>query len=292
MEKITPQRVLRAVLWRGQRVINWLRARSIYARDAQKLARALFADVSQLDEQEVNRALDRMHEFGEARGHNQEYQELWDTHVYRMILSEKWIADAMTSIPDDGRAMDLGAESLTSDYWRYKFPKVRWGNTENDLRLPWNSPASSVDLIVCTELIEHLSDPPNVIFNEGFYKRGVVSVLQEGFKALKPGGYLFLTTPNAASLLHIKAVLQGDPPWFFNKHVREYTMPEVVALLQEAGFEIVRKHVIHCMSVRNVHHMTDLDYAEYSDIFLQLLENSYPVEGRGDDLFILARKPE
>lgn len=64
--------------------------------------------------------------------------------------------------------------------------------------------------------------------------------------------------------------------------MREYTILEVEELLKNAGFIVVRKRDIHCMSV-----MADQDYAP---LFKLLLENGFPFEGRGDDLFILARK--
>jgi hypothetical protein len=64
--------------------------------------------------------------------------------------------------------------------------------------------------------------------------------------------------------------------------VREYTLPEVEELLKNAGFEITRKRDVHCMSA--------MAYSDYVPFFQLLLENGFPVEGRGDDLFVLARK--
>ena len=283
MKTTQTQRFLRAALWRGQRVVNWLRNKLIYARDARALTRELLADITQLNEQEVNNTRAKIREFCLAREYDRETQDMWETHIYRLMLTEKWIADIMASLPGNGKALDLGVEGIASDYWRSKFPQVQWENTDYDLRFPWKVAASSVDLIVCTELVEHLSDQPNEIFNEGFYKLGFNSLLRESFKALKPGGFMFLTTPNAASVWHVKEVLRGKPPWFFIKHVREYTLPEVVEMLTGAGFEIVRQQDIHCMSV--------MAYSDYSPIFQLLLENGFPTNGRGDDLFILARKP-
>ncbi len=282
MKKTQSQRYLRAVLWRGQLVVNWLRTKLIYARDARALNRELFAVVNGLDEQEVINTRAKLREFGMARGFDKEMQDLWETHIYRLMLTQKWVAEIVDSLPGKLKALDLGVEGVASDYWRFKFPQVHWENTDYDLRFPWKVPASSVDLIICTELVEHLSDQPNEIFNEGFYKLGFIALLRESFKALKPGGYLFMTTPNAASVLHLKSVLQGDPPWFFIKHVREYTLSEVVTLSEQAGFEIVREQDVHCMSV--------MAYSDYSLVFQLLLENGFPTAGRGDDLFVLARK--
>lgn len=284
MKTTATRRLLRSILWRGQRVVNWLRNNLVYARDARALNQALFADVSQFSEREINATISKIQEFCEKRGYDKDTRIAWNSHVYRVLLSKKWIAEALESLSGDVKALDLGTESVTTDYWRFSFPKAEWGNTDYDLRYAWKAPASSVDLIVCTELVEHLSDQPNAIFNEGFYKLGFVTLIRESLKALRPGGYLFLTTPNAASVLHIKAALQGDPPWFFIKHVREYTMPEVVEVVKDGGFEIVHKRDIHCM--------TAMAYSDYSPIFQLLLENGFSTDGRGDDLFVLARKPK
>jgi SAM-dependent methyltransferase len=283
MQQTKTIRLLRSVLWRGQRIVNWLRNNLIYASDAREINRALFANVNNLDKSEVEKNTKKMQELCLARGYDKATQSLWETHIYRMMLTEKWIAEILQHLPDGQTALDLGVESITSDYWRLKFPAVHWSNTNWDLRYPWKTENGTIDLIVCTELVEHLSDPANEIFNEGFYKFGFIALLKESYQALKPGGYLFITTPNAASILHIKLILQGDPPWFFDKHVREYTMNEVVHQAREVGFEIVRNSDIHCMSV--------MSYTDFSPIFQMLLENGFSTAGRGDDLFVVVRKP-
>jgi len=283
MQQTKTLRLLRAILWRGQRVVNWLRNKLIYARGAREVNRALFADITQLDKSEVEKNIKKIRELSVSRGYDKDIQDFWETHVYRIMLTEKWINEISQSLPEKAKAMDLGEESVTSDYWRLKFPKIQWSSTDWDLRNPWKTEAGTTDLIVCTELVEHLSDQANEIFNEGFYKLGFIALLQESYQALKPGGYLFLTTPNAASVLHIKMILQGDPPWFFGKHVREYTMNEVIDQAKEAGFEIVRNKDVHCMSV--------MAYSDFSLIFQILLENGFETNGRGDDLFVVVRKP-
>jgi len=272
---------------RGRVLLDLFKTKVIYAPihalNARALNRELLAAVAGLDEHEVNDTRAKMLELGRARGYDEITQSLWQSHVYRLMLTQRWIAEIVNTLEGGISALDLGAESIAGDYWRLRFPQVQWENTNFDLRFPWKVPASSVDLIVGTELVEHLSDQPNEIFNEGFYKLGFIAFLEESLKALKPGGYLFITTPNAASVWHVRAVLQGQPPWFFEKHVREYTLPEVSTLVQQAGFEITRARDIHCMSV--------MSHADYSSIFQILLENGFPTAGRGDDLFVVARRP-
>ena len=66
-------------------------------------------------------------------------------------------------------------------------------------------------------------------------------VLSKINKALKLGGILALTTPDVASLFRRLRLLLGIQP-IYRYHVREYTMSEVLTLLREVGFEVVRAY--------------------------------------------------
>lgn len=283
MNNTAIQRFFRAIIWRLERTTTWMGNILRPGRNPYELNTKLFADVNALDENQVELAQKKIQEFAEARGYDKDFQELWETHIYRILLSANWMAEAFRLLPANVVVMDLGTENVVSDYWRFRFPHVQWINTDFDLRYPWPTPPESCDFIICTETVEHLADHVNPSFNEGFYQSGMTALLRESFKALRPGGYFFLTTPNAASVLHVRAVLQGDPPWFFIQHVREYTMKEVEDHLNSAGFEVIKKQDVHCMSV--------MAHSDYAPIFKILLDNGYSPEGRGDDLFLLARKP-
>ena len=87
----------------------------------------------------------------------------------------------------------------------------------------------NADCSVFTEVLEHLH----------YYY--VPLVLSRINKALKPGGILILTTPNIASLFRRLRLLLGIQP-IYRYHVREYTMKEVLSLLREAGFELVKAY--------------------------------------------------
>jgi glycosyltransferase involved in cell wall biosynthesis/SAM-dependent methyltransferase len=109
-------------------------------------------------------------------------------------------------------------------------------NAECD-RFPYDD--ASFDTVICGELVEHLPTDP-------------MFLMSEINRILKPGGHLLLTTPNAASLRAIDAVLHSYHPAFFNtylrprqsgeneeaRHAREYTAKEAYQLLVDAGFEI------------------------------------------------------
>lgn len=87
----------------------------------------------------------------------------------------------------------------------------------------------NADCAVFTEVLEHLH----------YYY--VPLVLSKISRALKPGGVLILTTPNIASLFRRLRLLLGIQP-IYHYHAREYTMREVISLLREAGFEVIKAY--------------------------------------------------
>jgi len=92
------------------------------------------------------------------------------------------------------------------------------------------------DLVILTEVLEHITrDPMHTI--------GEIS------RITKPGGWLLLSTPNCSSLRSVIKALRGHQPCLWaqysalghrDRHNREYTASEVIALLEDAGYQIVR----------------------------------------------------
>jgi len=251
--------------------------------DSLRLNRELFSNVTNIPGDELEQVQNKMRELCKIKKYDAGYEELWVGHSFRLILTKNWIEQFIDKKRNDLSAIDLGTESIATGLWKQWFPNFSWVNTDFDLRYPWKFPDNSTDFILCTELLEHLSDQPNDIFNEGFYKLGLQGLIREAFRVLKPGGYFFATTPNAASVLHLKAVLEKRPPWFFDRHVREYTLEELIFEIEKTGFQITKADDVHCMSIYS--------YPEFTSTFQLLLTSGYPTNGRGDDLFIIAQKP-
>lgn len=104
---------------------------------------------------------------------------------------------------------------------------------------PFPYPDSHFSTVLCCELIEHLTADP-------------MHMLGEINRVLRTGGTLVLSTPNAASLRAIGAVLEGQHPGFFPayirpaagsgeteaRHNREYVPKELDRLLSDCGFEM------------------------------------------------------
>lgn len=99
---------------------------------------------------------------------------------------------------------------------------------------PLSIPSQFIDVVVCGEVIEHMSRDP-------------MYLLAEVNRVLKPGGLLVLTTPNITSLWSLERMLQGHWPYIYpvynrfgstDRHNLEYSPRELRQLLEAAGFAV------------------------------------------------------
>ena len=126
-----------------------------------------------------------------------------------------------------------------NESWFDEYPDPKWlrflnVQTANVEQSPLPFSDKLFDGIIFTEVLEHIAVcPPGKIL--GDFRR-----------VLKPGGYLFLSTPNVANASNILALATGNnifwrPEIFYgstDRHNREYTPDEVVTLLMSEGFRI------------------------------------------------------
>jgi SAM-dependent methyltransferase len=93
---------------------------------------------------------------------------------------------------------------------------------------------ATFDMVLCCEIIEHLTMDPT-------------HMLCEIHRVLKPGGKLLITTPNVHNLSYGTRLLRGSGNIFhpysgygiYGRHQREYMMGELLDLLQGVGYAIV-----------------------------------------------------
>ena len=112
---------------------------------------------------------------------------------------------------------------------------IEWNLEET----PYPLPDDSFDVVVMTEVYEHLRDYP-------------VRSLEEVRRILRPGGRLYFTTPNAAYLMNRLRLLKGQSTatpladWIGGlphaRHAREYTFAEVDSLLRYARLRSVARY--------------------------------------------------
>jgi predicted SAM-dependent methyltransferase len=248
---------------------------------ANALNKGLFADIYAIPEHEWVEFEEHVRAFCRERSFLPDYTEAIFSHRYRYYLTIKWL-QSIVGLNPTIIALELGGEEVATDFLRDKFPHVQWQNTHGDLRYRWKNIANeSLDLIVGMEIVEHLADLPDG-FNHGFFRTGLKALLAEAYRVLKADGVLFITTPNAGSIVHLESALNGASPWFFSLHNREYTIYELQDELAQAGFTIKRWQAVHCMTIDSC--------KDHTQIFQLLLSRSYQTANRGDDLFIIAGK--
>lgn len=132
-----------------------------------------------------------------------------------------------------GKAMEiLGYDvyGIASSHEPIKSTKIRVCNIETD-KFPFKD--NFFDLVVCTEVLEHLPQSP-------------ARTIGEMYRVTKPQGRLLITTPNIArSINRIKMLLgksvtyplsqvlenEGKGSNLYHRHNREYTLGEVSTLL-------------------------------------------------------------
>jgi SAM-dependent methyltransferase len=132
----------------------------------------------------------------------------------------------------------------------------------------------SYDLALCFEVIEHMEIDP-------------MFMLSEVNRVLRPGGLVYLSTPNVCSGRNVWKILNGFAPHFFMKYSRtrsyhrhniELAPHQLVALLKAAGFEIAKMWSKDC-------------FEPTMPEALDLLErNGFRTDMRGDNLFVIGRK--
>jgi SAM-dependent methyltransferase len=153
-------------------------------------------------------------------------------------------------------------------------------------------PDESFDLLLFCEILEHLVVNPLPVFGKLH-------------RLLKPGGLLLVTTPNAVRLANVALMLAGSNPFdryhpqngVYGRHNREFTAPELRAILGDAGFELVRLET-HDRYNYDVTRITRDSYEPpgaipYTKAVVEaVLKLAHaPLADRGDNLYVLARKP-
>lgn len=159
---------------------------------------------------------------------------LAEIHNFNQRERDRWMQARAASVPDGSRVLDVGAGTCPyrqlfthCDYRTHDFKQyegVKLGNTHEYGHIDYVSdvasipaPDASFDLILCTEVLEHVPEP--------------IAALREMARLLRPGGRLLVTAPLASGLHQLPFHFYGGytPGWYqhfgavFGLHVREIT---------------------------------------------------------------------
>lgn len=139
---------------------------------------------------------------------------------------------------------------------------------------PLAAPDATYDFVLCTEVLEHLALDP-------------MFMLSELNRVTKPGGLIFLTTPNITSARGIWRMLRGEAPYLFphylvplvkSRHNLEYSPQMLAELMAAAGYEVER-------------FWTADTFDEPIPQVMELLKmHNCSTDMRGDNIFFIGRK--
>ncbi len=196
--------------------------------------------------------------------------------------------EALEGLPHE-KVLDIGGESIFTTLMRERWPDSCIDATGDiDVRTNGFDSVAARDLVVFTEVIEHLHDLHT--YHQDYDTRacwtgsGQVACLQHIVQCMQLGAHLFITTPNAAGLRVLWNALHGLSPITYEPHVRELTMPQLHALVLKTGLRIADSGTWTCWHHHNVS-------KEDIDILTRLISQVHgSMEGRGDDLWLIARK--
>ena len=202
----------------------------------------------------------------EDRENGEKYLANALNHFRRYVTSLHWIP-AYSGRVFDPAAGDGCFPHIVRHFRRCEVEVPAYFNLERE---PAPYPDETFDGVVLTEVLEHFSVDP-------------MYALAEINRVLKPGGFLFLTTPNLASWVSIQNLMTYHTPYLYglferepsaDRHNREYTVTEVRDLAGAAGFEIENLDAINV-------------YPDHDAVT--------PIPGlkthwRGDTTFLLGRK--
>lgn len=184
----------------------------------------------------------------------------------RISIIREWIT---SSFPNGGKVADIGCGDMTL---ANLCPTVIWSgfdlNDKKDERiikqdvtdLPYSAKAESYDGVVCSEVLEHVFLPHDVI--------------SEFNRILKPGGTLIVTVPNFDSFENYlgdhRQLLFSTKEFWTVEHIRWFNSESMSKLLTDRGFEIVEvRGAAHCFS-------GILNYAQHA--LLEHLDKMYGIK--------------
>lgn len=161
--------------------------------------------------------------------------ELGSNPYFLTLLMKKHFAFQLHLANFFGNPAENGAHAQTVEGAgeAHQFPFQHF-NLEAD---PFPYADRSMDCVIFCEIVEHL------LLNPDFS-------VSEMARILRPGGWLIVTTPNVARLANAIRLFRGknindgySPYGIYGRHNREYTMQEVVDLVQRHSFRVEEKRL-------------------------------------------------
>jgi hypothetical protein len=147
-----------------------------------------------------------------------------------------------------------------------------------DLQIPFEPGGGQFDVIICMEVFEHIMDT-DVLATFTF--NGLKTMLNSFWELLNENGKILITTPNSCGVFSLSNLLHSKNPLMWVFHPREYTPNEIKEILRAFNYEI---------DLLNTEYLFEENYYK-NGMLLLLKDNYFDIKHRGDNIFMIARKP-
>jgi SAM-dependent methyltransferase len=129
------------------------------------------------------------------------------------------------------------ASEAQAEFAKREHPNVRQAASPSEYVASLGDPEIRFDLATLWDVLEHLRCP--------------AEYLASLRRILKPGGMLYVSTPNGRAMLWKHKVFSiFDPEWGRKwvpwEHVFYFSMPSLISYLRRAGFDVVRTGAVAC----------------------------------------------
>jgi SAM-dependent methyltransferase len=197
--------------------------------------------------------------------------ELGTTYIFPQLLLDTMgfervdVTDFKQGTPGHGTSIRLPQDPKSREVTAYNVDLEKQ-------RLPCDE--EIYDLVICFEVIEHMEVDP-------------MFMIAEANRVLKPGGLLYLSTPNSTSARNVFKILNGYAPHFFMKYSKgatyhrhniEYAPHQLVDLVSSGGFGIRKLWTVDTF---------EDGLPETIDF---LAKSGFSTQHRGDNIFMIAEK--
>ena len=204
-------------------------------------------------------------------------------HIDRLTKSYLFLEP---ELKDNINILDLGSYGHFTKCIEEYNSTIKTSISGFDLRYKSMYSSEDFDIVCCMEVLEHIKDRDSDDLDDIAIRKetGVLSLMCEMNRILKPDGKLFLTTPNMSTLLSVVRILNYENPNFFLPHVKEFSINELTRILNVCGFEIEK------LTTENVWGDYSIENYDLSKLELFCYQNNISLDNRGDDIFLIAKK--
>ncbi len=219
-----------------------------------------------------------------------EFVAYCETHVTSLDHINQYLRYCQTfkniyqSLQKSDRIAEAGGFSMISEFLLEKGYDCT--ALIGDLRYQIVSDDAQYDVMFSLETLEHIKDhnSDELLDIVNFNFSGMKTYMAEMARVLVPGGRLYLTTPNANSLLVFDRWSRHSPAFMSPVHIRELTKSEIVDLANPY-FTMSQYKTTYCYGL-----LDDRENSRRAKLLAALESLGDSTEDRGDNHFFCFKK--